>query len=92
MLSASLNKTFSFLPSYKQECNHGTCVEFPCRVVNILMNLYSRFSNALKSNSIFGGLMHQGGRTKYEGVSKMTDKSMLEEDKNYFIRKKVCFV
>ena len=31
--------------------------------------------------------MHQGGNTKYEGVSKMSEKSMLEAVKNCFMQK-----
>ena len=31
-----------------------------------------------RSSTFFGGLIHQGGNTKYKGVSKMYKKSMLE--------------
>ena len=32
----------------------------------------------IRSNTIFSGLLRQGGTTKYEGVSKMFEKSMLK--------------
>ena len=38
-------------------------------------------------HQIFGGLIHQGGKMKYEGVSKMSEKSMLEAVKNCLIRR-----
>ena len=30
---------------YKQECNHGTCLEFPRKVAGILMHLFDLFSD-----------------------------------------------
>ena len=36
------------------------------------------FFRCTTSRTIFGGLMHQGGKKKYEGVSKMSEKSMLK--------------
>ena len=35
--------------------------------------------------TIFGGLILQGGNTKYEGVAKISKKSMLKAIKNNFI-------
>ena len=35
--------------------------------------------------------MHQGGNTKYEGVSKMSEKSMLEAVKNVKEKRPFCF-
>ena len=45
------------------------------------------FFRCTKSSTIFGGLIHQGGKMKYEGVSKMSEKSMLEAVKNCLIRR-----
>ena len=45
------------------------------------------FFRCTKSSTIFGGLIHQGGEMKYEGVSKMSEKSMLEAVKNCLIRR-----
>ena len=41
-------------------------------------HLFDLFFRCTKSNTIFGGLIDQGGKMKYEGVSKMSEKSMLE--------------
>ena len=38
-----------------------------------------------KSNTILGGLIHQGGKTKYDGVFELPEKSMLEAVKNCLI-------
>ena len=38
----------------------------------------SRSRRCTKSSTMFGGLIHQGGNTKYEGVSNMSEKSMLK--------------
>ena len=40
-----------------------------------------------RSSTIFGGLIHQRANTNYEGVSKMSGKSMLEAVKNWSIRR-----
>ena len=45
------------------------------------------FFRCTKSSTIFGGLLHQGGERKYEGVSKMSDSSMLEAVKDCLIRR-----
>ena len=45
------------------------------------------FFRCTRSSTISGGLMNQGGNTKYEGVSKMSENSMLEADKNYLMRR-----
>ena len=45
------------------------------------------FFRCTRSSTIFGGLMHQGGNTKYEGVSKMSEKSMMEALKNCLMRR-----
>ena len=43
------------------------------------MHLFDLFSDAPnQSSTIFRGLIHQGGEMKYEGVSKMSESSMLE--------------
>ena len=72
---------------YKQECNHGTCLQFPRTYAGILIHLFGPFSRCTKSSTIVGGLIHQGGKMKYEGVSKMTEKSMLEAVKNCLIQR-----
>ena len=64
---------------YKQECNHGTCVVVPW--------IFPSFFRCTRSSTIFGGPIHQGGNTKYEGVSKMCVKSMLEAVKNCLMRR-----
>ena len=45
------------------------------------------FFRCTKSSTIFRGLIHQGGEMKYEGVSKMSESSMLEAVKNCLIRR-----
>ena len=45
------------------------------------------FFRCTNSSTIFGGLIHQGGEMKYEGVSKMAESSMLEAVKNCLIRR-----
>ena len=45
------------------------------------------FFRCTKSSTIFGGLIHQDGKMKCEGVSKMSEKSMLEAIENYLIRR-----
>ena len=41
------------------------------------MHLFDLVFRCTKSSTIFGGLIRQSGDTKYEGVSKMSEKSML---------------
>ena len=45
------------------------------------------FFRCTNSSTIFGGLIHQGGEMKYEGVSKMSESSMLEAVKNCLIQR-----
>ena len=45
------------------------------------------FFRCTNSSTIFGGLIHQGGEKKYEGVSKMSESLMLEAVKNCLIRR-----
>ena len=45
------------------------------------------FFSCTKSSTIFCGSIHQGRNTKYEGVSKMSEKSMLEAVKNCLMRR-----
>ena len=49
----------------------------------------SIFFRCTKSSTIFRGLIHQGGEMKYEGVSKMSESSMLEAVKNCLIRRPI---
>ena len=67
---------------YKRECNHGTCLEFPRKIAGILMHLFDLFSDAPNPAQ-----SHQGGKMKYEGVSKMSEKSMSEAVNNCLIRR-----
>ena len=48
---------------------------------------FRSFFRCTKSSTIFRGLIHQGGEMKYEGVSKMSESSMLEAVKNCLIRR-----
>ena len=45
------------------------------------------FFRCTKSSTIYRGLIHQCGEMKYEGVSKMSESSMLEAVKNCLIRR-----
>ena len=51
------------------------------------MHLFDPFFRCTNSSTIFGGLIHQGGEMKYDGVSKMSESSMLEAVKNCLIRR-----
>ena len=46
------------------------------------LHLAPSFFRCTRSSTIFGGPIHQGGNTKYEGVSKMSEISMQEAVKN----------
>ena len=77
---------------YIQEYNHGTCLKFPRNVAGILMHLFNKIVfRCTKSSTIFSGLIHQGGKIKYEGVSKLSENARMEAVKNCLIRRpKVC--
>ena len=63
---------------------HG--LHFPIRCLRINRRICAIF-RCIRSNIIFGGLIYQGGNTKYEGVSKISEKLMLEAVKNCLIRR-----
>ena len=54
-------------PSVK--CDHGACLVFPRKAGDKQMHLCNFFFfRSIRSSTIFTSLIHQGGKTKYEGV------------------------
>ena len=68
---------------YKRKCNSRISKKC-CWYIDASVRSFFRCT---KSSTIFGGLTHQGGKIKYEGVSKMPGNPMLGAVKNCLIRR-----